>query len=89
MPSTLAVLRLLMFVYFCSGDIEGIFSSNTQRKLKKLDTFLDALTYLLTEGVFLTAAEFLEDYKDYTLCVTPGTFRSRSRTPAPCEYHMT
>jgi hypothetical protein len=78
-----------MFVYVCSGDIEGIFSSNNQRKLKKLNMFLDALTYMLTEGVFLTAAEFLEDYKDHALRVTPGTFRVQSSTPAPCEYHIT
>jgi hypothetical protein len=78
-----------MFVYFCSSDIEGIFSSNNQHKLKKLDTFLDALTYMLTEGVFLMAAEFLEDYKDHALRVTPGTSRSQSSTPAPCEYRIT
>jgi hypothetical protein len=70
----------------CSNDIEHMFSSKTTRKLKKLDTFLDALTYMLTDGSYLTADGFLVDHQDQT--IVPGASRNQdspTRLTPSCE----
>jgi hypothetical protein len=56
-----------------SADLEWIFGTKITRKLKKLDTFPDAITYLLTEGVFQSADIFLDNYRNVVESATTGS----------------
>jgi len=55
------MVSLLIILY--SAYITSVFETEP-RKTKKLDTFVDALTYLLTAGEFERAADFLAVYED-------------------------
>ena len=49
-----------------SDDIEWFFNSNVVRKFKRLGSFSDALTFLFTEGEYVTSEAFLQDHQPTT-----------------------
>jgi hypothetical protein len=46
-----------------SDDVEPVFSTKAMQKLKRLNTFLDAVTHMLTEEWYSSAAAFLDDHE--------------------------